>query len=100
MTTDEDIAAEWVGFADTPENDRVSGMRTRLNVLAAESEEARIATLKAILAAELALDNARLETPTIGRFRAWGGHGSRVGRHHFRGHPGSARPDDRPAGHA
>ncbi len=71
MTSSPDIGAEWTSFADLPEDARVSGMRARFQTIATQPDDSRVAAVKALLDAELALDDQRLATLTQGRYRAW-----------------------------
>jgi len=71
MTSSQDIVTEWVGFANVADDARVSGMRARLEAIAGQPEDRRVASIKSLLDAELALDDRALSTLTRGRYRAW-----------------------------
>ena len=71
MTSPQEITAEWIGFADVADDERVSGIRARLEAIAGQPEDSRVAAIRSLLDAELALDDHALNILTQGRYRAW-----------------------------
>lgn len=66
-----EAATMWSGLSGTPESDRVGPMCDLLRGVMSLPETERTSTLRAMVQAEYALDDAALHSFTASRLRAW-----------------------------